>query len=285
MAKLGRDKVALLLACASVVGGSKASAMNSEYKASSPRTTAAVRGATSQVRKGMPLAAKVIAGTLGTLGILELGRNIVGLTTSLKLGKYSAGRVIQNSLVDKKALLSKLGGFLGDFDSILTTLSSEEYKESINLDEFLSHIKVDMSKNQKVENEAEHKIKLLTSVIGICNLTLGPDAETKLKEKMERAKKDKLKAEKMKAEVNKNNDKNAIKEAEKKIKEAEEVIKGVSSFEVEYGWNSIIIKMSNDKFNITMNSDGSVTFDAQAEDAKDSFKVTLMPLKNGQKAV
>ncbi len=44
MAKLGRDKVALLLACASVVGGSKASAMNSEYKASSPRTTAAVRG-------------------------------------------------------------------------------------------------------------------------------------------------------------------------------------------------------------------------------------------------
>ena len=258
----------------------------------------------------MPLAAKVIAGTLGTLGILELGRNIVGLTTSLKLGKYSAGRVIQNSLVDKKALLSKLGGFLRDFN-LLNITSSPEYnvafeakhgkkdipvdlelimefaeKEGINLDEFLSRIKVDMSKNQKVENEAKYKIELLASVVVICNLVLDTDAETVLKESMEEAKKDKLKAEKMKAVAKKNNDKNAIEGAEKKIKEAKEKIKDLSSFEVEYGWNSTIIRIPGcGKFNITMNNDGSLTFDAQGEDAKDSFKVTLMPLKNGQKAV
>ena len=44
----------------------------------------------------MPLAAKVIAGTLGTLGGLEFIHSMIGGFTDSKAGSYSFGRLIKN---------------------------------------------------------------------------------------------------------------------------------------------------------------------------------------------
>ncbi len=62
----------------------------------SKQTLGAVGGAAPQVKKGMPLSAKVIVGTLGTLGSLELIHSMIGGFTDSKLGSYSIGRAIRN---------------------------------------------------------------------------------------------------------------------------------------------------------------------------------------------
>ena len=51
MKKFGRDKIALFLACTSVLGG-KTQAMNTS-KAQSPQTVAAVGGATSRINQSV----------------------------------------------------------------------------------------------------------------------------------------------------------------------------------------------------------------------------------------
>jgi hypothetical protein len=46
----------------------------------------------------MPLAAKVIVGTLGTLGSLELIHSMIGGFTDSKAGSYSIGKAIRNRI-------------------------------------------------------------------------------------------------------------------------------------------------------------------------------------------
>ena len=60
------------------------------------KQTGTVGRAASQAKKGMPLVAKVVAGTLGTLAGLEFIHSMIGGFTDSKLGSYSFGRLIKN---------------------------------------------------------------------------------------------------------------------------------------------------------------------------------------------
>ena len=100
MAKLEKDKIALFLACASVLSG-QTSAMNVN-KAQSPKTVAAVGGAAPQVRKGMPVGAKVLLGIIGGASVIELIHSGFGFFTNSILGKYSLGELAKKALNGKK---------------------------------------------------------------------------------------------------------------------------------------------------------------------------------------
>ena len=91
-----KSKIAVTLLGA-LAFGANAQAMNLGVKDDKPRQTlGAVREAAPQVKKGMPLTAKVVAGTFGTLAGLEFIRNMIGGFTNYKLGSYTIGRVIRN---------------------------------------------------------------------------------------------------------------------------------------------------------------------------------------------
>ena len=66
----------------------------------------------------MPVRVKIGLGILGGLGTLEVVHSIIGAATNSKLGKYSIGRAIKNSMVDKAALRGKMLNIVNSFQSI-----------------------------------------------------------------------------------------------------------------------------------------------------------------------
>ena len=95
MAKLGKDKIALLLACASVLGG-KTQAMNIS-KVQNPQTIGTVGGARNQPKKiNLGKIAKIGGFTVAGLAALEAIHSLIGGFTDSKLGSYSIGRAIKN---------------------------------------------------------------------------------------------------------------------------------------------------------------------------------------------
>ncbi len=97
-----KSKIAVTLLGA-LAFGANAQAMNLGVKDDKPRQTlGAVREAAPQVKKGMPLAAKVVFSVLGTLGIVEFGHSMVGGLTNSKFGRYSLGRLIKNHVNKNK---------------------------------------------------------------------------------------------------------------------------------------------------------------------------------------
>ncbi len=95
MAKLGKDKIALFLACASVLGG-KTQAMNIS-KVQNPQTIGTVGGARNQSKKiNWGKIAKIGGFTVAGLVALETIHSLIGGLTDSKLGSYSIGRAIKN---------------------------------------------------------------------------------------------------------------------------------------------------------------------------------------------
>ena len=139
MAKLGRDKVALLLACAWVLGGTASAAQN--------------------IKSEQGRAGKVIAGTFLTLFGLEAIHSIIGVATSSKLGEYSIGRIIKIKL-----LRGKISSILNDFLPIVKmkqkvkwTNGNLEYdslrKNEKDLDKFLLHTEINESQKKAPEGD------------------------------------------------------------------------------------------------------------------------------------
>ncbi|MBR0184134.1 MAG: hypothetical protein IJQ10_03160, partial [Clostridia bacterium] len=87
MAKLGKDKIALFLACTSVLGG-KTQAMNIS-KVQSPQTIGAVGGARTQPKKiNWGKIAKIGGFTVAGLAALETIHSLIGGFTDYKIGSY-----------------------------------------------------------------------------------------------------------------------------------------------------------------------------------------------------
>ena len=139
MAKLGRDKVALLLACAWVLGGTASAAQN--------------------IKSEQGRAGKVIAGTFLTLFGLEAIHSIIGVATSSKLGEYSIGRIIKIKL-----LRGKISSILNDFLPIVKMrtkvklINGDLEYDSLgtnekDLDEFLLHTEINESQKKALEDD------------------------------------------------------------------------------------------------------------------------------------
>jgi hypothetical protein len=96
--------VVTLLSALTFSSGASAKDFGVKNFNSSGQSLGAVGGAATQVKikKGMPLAAKAIVGTLGTLGSLELIHSMIGGFTDSKLGSYSLGRLIRNHVNKNK---------------------------------------------------------------------------------------------------------------------------------------------------------------------------------------
>ena len=96
MKKLSRNKIALFLACASVLGG-KAQAMNKSMSRSR-QTLREVRGTAdnSQSKKiDWNKIVKIGGFTVAGLAALEAIHSIIGVATNSKFGSYSIGRAIK----------------------------------------------------------------------------------------------------------------------------------------------------------------------------------------------
>ena len=95
MKKFDRSKIALFLACMSVLGNST-SAMNAN-KVQNPQTIGTVGGARNQPKKiNLGKIAKIGGFTVAGLAALETIHSLIGGLTDSKLGSYSIGRAIRN---------------------------------------------------------------------------------------------------------------------------------------------------------------------------------------------
>lgn len=83
MKKFSKNKIALFLACISVLGN-KAQTIDSK----------------PENRKLI----KAVLGILGGIDALEVVHSIIGVATNSKIGSYSIGRGIKNLMVNKEAL-------------------------------------------------------------------------------------------------------------------------------------------------------------------------------------
>ncbi|MBR0183863.1 MAG: hypothetical protein IJQ10_01680 [Clostridia bacterium] len=98
-----KSKIAVtLLSALACSAGASAKDFGVENFNKPKQTLGAVGGAAPQVKKGMPLSAKVIVGTLGTLGSLELIHSMIGGFTDSEAGSYSFGRLIKNRVKKNK---------------------------------------------------------------------------------------------------------------------------------------------------------------------------------------
>ncbi len=130
MAKLGKDKIALFLACASVLGG-KTQAMN---KPQSQETVAAVGEAADKSKtkkidwnKILKIGGFAVAG----LAALEIIRNFIGGFTDSKVGSYSIGRAIRNFLNKNNQLVPE-DKLFGDGKLNISNISNISLHEDNN---------------------------------------------------------------------------------------------------------------------------------------------------------
>lgn len=107
MKKFGRDKVALFLACTSVLG-SKTYAMD-KNKAQNPQIAVEVRKKASSCSKEIPNWLKILMGILGVASAVELYNEIMGgiYGTNWYLGKYSIVNYLRQQSKHLDALLKK----------------------------------------------------------------------------------------------------------------------------------------------------------------------------------
>ena len=98
MSKNFRYKFAAIMVCASVLS-SKTSAMNTDKnQVKIPQTLGSVRGATFEYQSKKINLEKVALAAVGSIVVLEAVRNIIGGFTKHKIGSYTLGRLMSNSI-------------------------------------------------------------------------------------------------------------------------------------------------------------------------------------------
>lgn len=225
---------------------------------------------TPQVKKSMPVRVKIGLGILGGLGTLEVVHSIIGAATNSKLGKYSIGRAIKNSMVDKAALRGKMLNIVNSFQSIFgmgKDLYQKKFEEALikgekNIDGF--------SLKEEATQEAKQKAaKFLLN-------------DGKIKDALSRVKVG-VYPESIKTEESKEQYKiellNSISDLKEMLDELgnKEETKELTEVKIEYTANSIVITGEGSKETFTMNSDGSLTIEEFDNDTKKNQKFTLMP--------
>ena len=160
MAKLGKDKIALFLACTSVLGG-KTQAMNIS-KVQSPQTIGAVRGARTQPKKiNWGKIAKIGGFTVAGLAALETIHSLIGGFTDYKIGSYSIGRAIRNRVKKNEQPDS---GKLEKLNSDYGNNELGENKSFEKNDDKTLHANFKKNKAQ-MERDAEDNIKCIKEKI------------------------------------------------------------------------------------------------------------------------
>ena len=157
------------------------------------KQTGTVGRAASQAKKGMPLAAKVVAGTLGTLAGLEFIHSMIGGFTDSKLGSYSFGRLIRNRV--KKTKQPGLGAQDNE-KNIENVQNNDEKDENLNAvlekfrnaapsafdsrkDGLINFYKKIINKEYSINNDCDEFCKEAANLI--INFMDNPNAEDGLK--------------------------------------------------------------------------------------------------------
>ena len=250
--KNNKKKIALALACASVLSGKSSLA--------------------AQNKGEQCLAGKAIAGTFLALFSLEAIHSIIGVATNSELGEYSIGRVIKLLVYKEKATRVKIAGIMNDFLPIIEIIKSDEYKnavkkqhveevenglglmpfyaeifkqvaknKNIDLAELLSRVIIDEPKREKQEEESDedYKTRILLSSSGL------PEFQRIL----------------------------GVLSDEEQSKKAKE-----QNNKIKYASNGIVIDSKYGKISFTVNNDGSLTL-ANEEDGEVKLGFTLTPLR------
>lgn len=158
MKKFGRDKVALFLACASVLG-SKTYAMD-KNKAQNPQIAVEVREKASSCSKEIPNWLKILMDILGVASAVELYNEIMGgiCGTNWYLGKYSIVNYLRQQSKHLDALLKKFE------DASKESQKSNEY--FLKRKQFLIDIYTSVFKGQyNFITEDKGQIEKLKSII------------------------------------------------------------------------------------------------------------------------
>ena len=158
MKKFGRDKVALFLACTSVLG-SKTYAMD-KNKAQNPQIAVEVRKKASSCSKEIPNWLKILMGILGVASAVELYNEIMGgiYGTNWYLGKYSIVNYLRQQSKHLDALLKKFE------DASKESQKSNEY--FLKCKQFLIDIYTSVFKGQyNFITEDKGQIEKLKSII------------------------------------------------------------------------------------------------------------------------
>ncbi|MBO6126935.1 MAG: hypothetical protein J6P21_02940 [Clostridia bacterium] len=156
MSNFGRNKIALVLACASVLGG-KTQAMNTN-RAKTSQIVGAVGGAAvrNQPKKiNWAKIVKIFGFSAAGLAALETIHSLIGGFTDSKLGSYSVGRAIRNNV--KKNEQPDPKEQKKSNQEINDKIKIKNKKTDKNFDiinEKLKSVKVD-------ENDAKHKDVML----------------------------------------------------------------------------------------------------------------------------
>lgn len=171
MKKFGRDKVALFLACASVLG-SKTHAMD-KNKAQNPQIAVEVRKKASSCSKEIPNWLKILMGILGVASAVELYNEIMGgiYGTNWYLGKYSIVNYLRQQSEHLDALLKKFE------DASKESQKSNEY--FLKRKQFLIDIYTSVFKGQyNFITKDKGQIEKLKSII---NFILEPNVAKNIK--------------------------------------------------------------------------------------------------------
>ena len=157
------------------------------------KQTGTVGRVASQAKKGMPLAAKVVAGTLGTLAGLEFIHSMIGGFTDSKLGSYSFGRLIKNRV--KKNKQPDLGAQDNE-KNIKNDQNNDEKDENLNAvlekfrnaapsafdsrkDSLINFYKKIINKEYSINNDCDEFCK--EAADSIINFMSAPNVENELK--------------------------------------------------------------------------------------------------------
>ncbi|MBR0184121.1 MAG: hypothetical protein IJQ10_03095 [Clostridia bacterium] len=215
------------------------------------------------------------------MGTLEVVHSIIGAATNSKLGKYSIGRAIKNSMVDKAALRGKMLNIVNSFQSIFG-IGNEFFSKYSELgkDLYQKKFKEAFIKGEKnidgfsLEEEATQEAKQKAAKF-LLN-------DGKIKDALSRVKVD-VYPESIKTEESKEQYKIELLKSISDLKEMldelgnKEETKELTEVKIEYTANSIVITGEGSKETFTMNSDGSLTYENCNNDTKKNQKFTLMP--------
>ncbi len=185
MKKFSKNKIALFLACASVLGG-KTQAMNIS-KVQIPQVIGTVGGARTKPKKiNWGKIVKIGGFSVAGLVTLEAIHSIIGATTNSKLGRYSIGSVIKeriekkNQADEEKQTRDKIKKFVDDFcksifekigkvencDDIIDQLLKDEDKDLTKILNKISFIYLTPKFQTKALSSEEIKNKELVNNIG-----------------------------------------------------------------------------------------------------------------------